>query len=78
MPFSIANGGQIKVEDNTHLNIEERTQIHLLVEANDMNPNVALRTTYKFNLYVNIINLNKNISLYYKDYFPTDNKYLIN
>jgi 5'-3' exonuclease len=29
-------------------------------------------------LYVNINNLNKNISLYYKDYFPTDNKYLIN
>ena len=42
MPFSIATGGQIFVDDSTHLNIEERTQIHLLVEAYDMNPNTVL------------------------------------
>ena len=57
MPFSIENGGQIIVNDSTHLNIEERTQIHLLVEANDMNPNTVLRTTFKFNLYINILNV---------------------
>ena len=50
MPFSIATGGTLQVDDDTHLNIEIHTQIHLLVEANDQNPNPAFRTTYKFNL----------------------------